>query len=117
MTPAERQAARDLRADVLALAAREAGRRHRDPFEVAWGVTSQTEEWLGHLANRARYEGFGEDGASAPGPEAPATEDEAADPEVEAAINEADTYMTEHRVTDSWRVIRRLRDTLVRVSR
>jgi hypothetical protein len=34
-----------------------------------------------------------------------------------AAIREADEYMNNHRVTDSWRVIRRLRDELVLVDR
>jgi hypothetical protein len=34
-----------------------------------------------------------------------------------AALEEADDYMNNHRVTDSWRVIRRLSDELVRVDR
>jgi hypothetical protein len=34
-----------------------------------------------------------------------------------AALEEADEYMNNHRVTDSWRVIRRLRDELVLVDR
>lgn len=36
--------------------------------------------------------------------------------EVMAAVVEADTYMTEHRVTESWRTISRLRDALVRLA-
>ena len=34
--------------------------------------------------------------------------------DIERAVKEADEYMAEHRVTEAWRVIRRLRDTLVR---
>jgi hypothetical protein len=32
-----------------------------------------------------------------------------------AALEEADDYMKNHRVTDSWRVINRLRNELVRI--
>lgn len=36
--------------------------------------------------------------------------------EITSAVVEADEWLTEHRVSESWRVINRLRDTLVRTS-
>ncbi len=36
--------------------------------------------------------------------------------EIEAAVREADEWLNTHRVNDTWRVMNRLRDTLVRVA-
>ena len=36
--------------------------------------------------------------------------------QVQAAVREADEWLAEHRVSESWRVINRLRDTLVRTT-
>lgn len=37
------------------------------------------------------------------------------DREILDAVNTADEWMTEHRVTESWRMISRLRNTIVRM--